>query len=161
MINDAWIIYENSGRWAAALRTAHRRQPIRQSSSLQLNEVRSLSELEAHVDQQRRHAVTLVEVRRTNLAAILAWLSACHCAQMCCVALLDEASFDFEDRNEVAAVLWSAGAADIIHSPREAERVLFLGRQHAISLVRDSVAPVADQPLVDWARTLLPWQSSG
>jgi hypothetical protein len=127
-----------------------------------LYEVRSFDELSAFLDEGRP-AVALIEVRRTNLAATLAWLTGAGSSypHTRCVALLDcEEGFDHAIRSHVTAALWAAGAIEVSQSLRQLQHVLVVGQRYAAAKSHLATRLHASQSLVDWAWSLLPWQSA-
>jgi hypothetical protein len=159
MTKCEWIICERTGRWAAAFRMALRRD-FPSNCQPRLRELRTLDELTSQLAQQP--AVAMVEVRRGNLAAVLTWVAEIRSTHVetCCLALLDNVSFDREDRGEVTSALRSAGAVEICDSPRQLQHVLAIARRHAQLLQRNVTGPAASESFSDWAWSLLPWQST-
>jgi hypothetical protein len=180
MKRSAWIVCERTGRWAAALRTSlagqynwaslavdeRARSTPTISSDRRVYEVRSLAELTSRL-QERPAAVALVETHAANLTRVLHWLSDARDrhADARFIALLDSSLVTGErapergpvECNEVTDALLEAGAAEVAESPRYLQNALALARQHWAP--SHDVPPFSTpQPLVEWARSLLPWQ---
>lgn len=152
-----WVVYEASGRWAAALRVAFAR-----SSEIRvpprLYEMRTLGEL-SQACHDNAYDLALIEVRRGSLTDVLQLVIRHGVGTAPFVALLDE-SGDEPDRQLIADLLWEAGAADVIASPRQLEGLLALHRQMAAvcRLINDGLAET--QSFTDWAWSTLPWQDT-
>lgn len=151
-----WIVCEQTGRWAAALRMAINRSGIRPTT---VHEVRSLAELAARLVDCPA-GLALMEVLPSDLGETLAWLPEARIAypQARFAGLLDTATANHETKTIVAAVLRAAGAFEVIDSPRDLHIVLDAGRCHAEAAQNRGVFQKAQQSLSDWAWELLPWQ---
>src|SRR4051812_33451844 len=89
---QTWVVCEQSGRWAAALRLAIARLS-RVQFVLRLHEVRSLAELLAF-SSDHRDDLSLIEVGRQNLAEVLELLAKDESVRpKRYVALLDHSHF--------------------------------------------------------------------
>lgn len=142
------LICELSGRWAAALRmalersaTTGRRPPSR------IQEVRRLAELVTAIDENPT-ALPLVEVQPDNLTSILALLAQFSDQSIPIVALVDD--------SQSVDVLYEAGAAFVVETPRQITAALKL----AIHLATSPNSPTVDESasIADWAHAALPWQ---
>jgi hypothetical protein len=151
--SNPWIVCEKSGRWAAALRIA-----LDQETSIvhgpRILEVRSLAELDAAMNK-RSARLGFVEVRPDNLGAVLEILTNGPHQNVRYVALLDDA---LAGHQLVADVLWEAGAAEVIDSPRRMRPVLkfaeLTAAVHTILPARtNELESIAERA---WAA--LPWQ---
>jgi hypothetical protein len=163
-----WIVCERTSRWAAGLRIAADRHAITAKSQLRVVEVRSLVELAARLDELPT-ALALVEVRRENFAPVLAWLPDAQARHPYArfYALLDHPPAT-ENENwpatpvgenpDVASVLVEAGAVGVADSPRHLHDVLSIAERHRALVAVDSSSSACDQPLLEWAKSLLPWQ---
>jgi hypothetical protein len=163
-----WIVCERTGRWAAALRTTGTRQATDRKSTFRIVEVRRLSELSARFDE-RATSLALVEVHGNNLSDVLTWLADARgrYGQARFVALLDYPQgterenrrlADRARRRDIVAALMEAGAVDVADSPRYLQSVMAIAQRHLDRTAADSRFSAVDQPLVEWARSLLPWQ---
>lgn len=166
MVN-AWIVCENSGRWAAALRVALARHPTSAKITPKIREVRSLAELNTTVGGQPSR-LGLVEIRPENLAAALEFLAKAWRRNIRFVALLDDvfrhqpsaAISPRSDRQLVANALWEAGALEVIGSPRAISSVLNVAERHAAWRSK-RVAPTREhEAIADRAWAALPWQDA-
>jgi hypothetical protein len=156
-----WIIWEKSGRWAAALRTATAHlsaERLKASVPRRIREVRSLDEFQSALDDGR-FQLGLVEVRLENLAAILGLLSSRSRSRGPIAALLDETLRGTANQLSVD-VLREAGALTVVNSPRRISALLALTQ--GLAATPSSVSAAADeQPsFADWARSALPWQDA-
>jgi hypothetical protein len=168
MKRPEWIVCERDGHWAAALRTMAARQESKLKSTSRVVEVRSLAELSNRLDEQPA-LFALVEVHGGNLADVLVWLTDARTryGRARFVALLDYRratsevacwSADRTGGQDVADALMEAGAVAFADSPRYLQNVLAMARRHE-SLAAVDIRPFdGDQPLLEWARSLLPWQ---
>ena len=167
LITQKWAICEQSGRWAAALRIAFARLPKDQSPP-RLFEVRTLGELSTHLEEHR-HDLALVEVGRENLIGVVQQLMhrSRRLAQF--VALLEDridqghsaAAITREPGTQpVVDLLWEAGVAEVVESPRQLGGLLAL--HNRLTAARGSIfnGPAGRQSFADWAWSTLPWQDS-
>jgi hypothetical protein len=148
-----WIVCEHSSRWASALRLALASGGTR----YRLRETRHLAGLAAELAEQPT-SLAAIEVRRGNLADILAWLTTARQTfpRARCVALLDRSLA--KDAEQVGDALFEAGAQAIAASPRRLDTVLALGQRHAAAVAQHS--PLTDDNLSFTAQVWasLPWQ---
>jgi hypothetical protein len=110
--------------------------------------------------------LALVEVRRENLTEVLQLLVRRGSYLPQFVALLEETALQQHAaamRGElgtqpIADLLWEAGAADVVESPRQLRGLLALHSRLAAaqSSIVDSFAE--RQSFSDWAWSTLPWQ---
>lgn len=154
-----WTICERSGRWAAAVRLAIQRANWPATAVPRLFEVRRLIELEMRLDTQSNDVVML-EIHRENFADVLPWLaiaSKLH-PHARWAASIDADVAHRADREQLADALREAGASEVVHSPRQMQTILALGRWHAATqpLLPNSLP--ADLPIMAWAWASLPWQ---
>ncbi len=121
-------------------------------------EVRSLNELaERLVD--RPNSLGLIEVRSANLAEVLAWLTevgpATPTARFAALADCAEPNRGFQ--SDVTDALRTAGAVEIVDSPRHLHRLLPLGHRHVAEVARRPDRFPGEQSFADWAWASLPW----
>jgi hypothetical protein len=158
---QTWVVCEQSGRWASALRFVIARRPSERLAP-RLYEVRGLPELLSLL-KERSIELALVEVGRANLADVLELLAGGRLTRASRnVALLDRTICENNaaERRAVSDALWEAGAVDVIESPRSIGRLFALGER--IAAVSSPTGRGADnrQPVAEWAWSLLPWQAS-
>jgi hypothetical protein len=55
-------------------------------------------------------------------------------------------------------VLLEAGAVGVADSPRHLSDFLAIAERHRGLVAADSTSLARDQPLMEWAKSLLPWQ---
>jgi hypothetical protein len=160
-----WVVCEESGRWTAALRMAFARLPKARSTP-RLYEVRSLGGLSTHLDKNGRD-LTLIEVSRENLTEVVQLLMRRGPRLSQFVALLEEAAprrhtaaaiHGEPGTQPIADLLWEAGAADVVESPRQLRGLLSL--HNRLDTVRSPIlGSFAERPsFSDWAWSTLPWQ---
>ena len=165
LVAQKWVVCEESGRWTAALRMAFTRLP-ETGSAPRLYEVRTLEELSTQLDENGRD-LALIEVGRENLTAVVQLLLRRGPRLSQFVALMKEVT---SQRRAAAAIhgepgtlpiadlLWEAGAADVVESPRQLRGLLALHNRlaavHSLHL-----GSLAERPsFADWAWSTLPWQ---
>ncbi len=163
---EIWIVCEVSGRWAAALRMAFARLPVAQYAP-RLYEVQSLAELTALMDEHR-NGLGLIEVRRTNLAEVLEVLADEPFARFGRFAALlddnlwqanqDSAAILDSDKQQIIDLLWEAGAAEVVESPRHLRGLLALRECLEAVATRAAARSAESQDIADWAWSILPWQ---
>jgi hypothetical protein len=165
--SQTWFVCEQSGRWAAALRVAFARSP-NMPFQPQLKEVRSLNELTESLDE-KSNVLGLIEVQLTNLADVLNLLSgAANRRPGRFVALLDyslrqsggaDAPPQVIQVQRIVDVLWEAGVAEVVESPRHWSGLMALANR-----IENAAGPIpgsiGGQPIETWARSFLPWQDS-
>jgi hypothetical protein len=154
-----WIVCDRSNRWAAALRVALARQPWQSGGTVAVHQLRGLDELSAELVKFPK-GLALIETTSKNFDATLTWLSAAtrRTRHSAIIALLDNS---VTSRADVADALREAGAAEVAYSPRELQPALRLAMQHFSKIqVGEGLQIQADQPLADWAWSLLPWQDA-
>ncbi len=164
----AWIVCERTSRWAAGVRTTAARHANTVQSTTRIVEVRTLGELSQRLDEQP-NSLALVEVNDGNLASVLAWLTNAQgrYPHARFVALLDTLLAAHDETwpvaqsgkvHDVVSALLEAGAVDVVESPRHLHSFLAIAERHR-ALAATNKAPSAENlPLLEWARTLLPWQ---
>jgi hypothetical protein len=165
-----WIVLEHSGRWAAALRTAFRRQLPSHTGEVLLHEARSFAELNEQVGK-RSYTMVLMEITPANFEAVLSWLAdrtrSLNCRHV--IGLLDgeftnaDGSNDDSTSNksrEVEGALFEAGIVGITRSPRRLQDILRLGLQCADRDARGDDNVARYEALSDWAWAQLPWQEA-
>jgi hypothetical protein len=163
-----WIVCERTSRWAAGLRTILARHAIPHQSVHRIVEVRSLAELAARLNE-RPASIALVEVNDRNLAACLKWLADAQdlSPHACFVALLDESLVspaesrpepDAAGHHDIVSVLLEAGTVGVVDSPRHLHRILETAERHWSRNRVDGASSARSRPLVEWAKSLLPWQ---
>ena len=174
MNQSEWIVCERRGRWAAALRVMLTRQDTAPREGQRLHEVRTLEEMAARL-AERPDSLALVEVDRANLSKVLRWLTDAargHSGARF-VALLDRTlqrpatsdrtpqKIDGQniDGQDVVAALFEAGVVEVAISPRHLQHVRALAEQHAATLAARRPSATEGQSIVEWAWSLLPWQS--
>ena len=158
---QTWVVCEQSGRWASALRLAIARRPNERLTP-RLYEVRVLPELLLLL-KDRSIELALVEVGRANLADMLELLVQGQITQSSRnVALLDQSICENNsaERRAVSDALWEAGAVDVVESPRSLVRLFALGERIADLSVKSGHNSLERQPVAEWAWSLLPWQAS-
>jgi hypothetical protein len=160
-----WVVCEESGRWAAALRVAFSRRPAAQPVP-RLLEVRTLTELSAQLSEHGCD-LALVEVGRQNLSELLDLMTHRGPGDAEIVGLLEEvdpprraalATTGDPGTQRIADLLWEAGVVEIVESPRHVGRLAALHSRLAVahgSIVSDFVEP---QSFAEWAWSTLPWQ---
>src|SRR4051794_106035 len=96
-----WIVCEQTGRWAAAIRLAFSRLGEAKVAP-RLYETRTLEELRAEV-KGRRANVALVEVRRDNLPQVIDLISSEACSRAShIVALMDYSVWHADELSAVS-----------------------------------------------------------
>lgn len=151
-MTQSWIICEESGRWAAALRVAFNRSA---DIAPRLIEVRSLLELSNRPTEQTDDLV-LIEVGIANVAEVAGFAARLNSQVAPFVALLKDAA----EGRRLADLLWEAGAVDVLSSPRELRGLLELHRRLA-TRSRVGRGPSLEQPsLTSWAWSMVPWQGA-
>jgi hypothetical protein len=165
--HGAWIVFERSGRWAAALRMQLACPQVSATVRARLYEVRNTPELGERLEDWP-NSVALVEVSRRNIAEVLDWLAAAHgeFPRTRFVALVDTQSFNNQlttesspsDRQLVVDALWEAGAAEIVHSLRRMRHIVEFGRRHFENCAQIAPQDAENQSIADWAWASLPWQ---
>jgi hypothetical protein len=160
-----WIVCEQSGRWTAALRTAFARLPKDQFPP-RLYEVRTVGELSKHLDEQGRD-LALIEVGRENLLGVAQLLVRRGTRPAHFVALLEDR---IDQRHSAAAtlgelgaqsvvdLLWEAGAAEVVESPRQLNGLLALYDRLTAARGLIFSGPADRQSFAEWAWSTLPWQ---
>jgi hypothetical protein len=163
-----WIVCERTSHWAAGVRTTAARHATTVQPTTRIVEVRTLGELSQRLDEQPT-SLALVEVNEGNLANVLAWLTDAQGTYPHArfVALLDNLLSAHEESwpvaqagkgHDVISALLEAGAVDVADSPRHLHSFLAIAERHR-ALVATNKGPSAENlPLLEWARTLLPWQ---
>lgn len=151
---QSWLICEESGRWAAALRIAFDRSehiPL----PPRLTESRNLAEL-SNPPSERQADLVLLEVGTTNAAQVLEFAARLGVEGTPFAALLKDAL----QSDRLTDLLWEVGAAEVVSSPRDLRGLLELyGRSTAHS--RAGLGKSLDnQSVADWASSLLPWQAT-
>lgn len=162
MKRGGWIVCERSNRWAAGLRMVAQRRAINGKATSRLVEVRGLTELDAQLAELRT-AFVFVEVHTNKLADILVWLANARVSHPHArfFALLNlPPTTPVEQAHDVASVLLEAGAVGVADSPRHLHDVLAMAERHRALVAAESTSFASDQPLVEWAKTLLPWQDA-
>jgi hypothetical protein len=163
--SNVWIVCENSGHWAAALRVALDRQTANASVTPRIFEVRSLAELDSAMNVHVA-ALGIVEVRSDNLADVLDLLTKGRRRNARFAALLDAslgspasvARRRFADRQFVVDALWEAGAVAVIDSPRQICVVLKFAELHAASCTKLAARTHELESIAEHAWDALPWQ---
>jgi hypothetical protein len=150
-----WIVCEQSGRWAAAMRVACSRQSNVQPMP-RLYEVRTLGELATHLDEHGS-GLTLIEVGTENLREVLQLLVRRRWQFCQFVALLENVAHQSQP---IADLLWEVGVLEVVESPRQLVGLLAL--QNRLATVRRPIGGGVDerQSFADWAWSTLPWQDS-
>jgi hypothetical protein len=154
-----WIVCERSNRWSAALRVALTRQRGQSAGTVALLQLRGLDELSAELVKFPK-SLALVETTSKNFDATLTWLGETtrRTRHSAIIALLDN---NVTSRADVTDALREAGAAEVAYSPRELQPALRLAMRHFSKMqVGVGLQIPADQPLADWAWSLLPWQDA-
>ena len=168
MTGGDWILCECAPRWASALRLAISRgeAPV---PPRRFYESRTLADTLAQLSAWPQSLV-LVEVNRANFAALLDWLAATtpQYPSARIVALLDadltglaapDVAASVSDSREIRNILVEAGASVVIFSPRRLRDLFSLAERHATQVAQPTT-PSANQPLEEWAWSLLPWQDA-
>jgi hypothetical protein len=150
-----WVVCEASGRWAAALRVLFAGSQDGRVAPY-LNETRTLGELSQHCADSTCD-LSLIEVGRANLTDVLRLLLRRGRRPDLFVALLDEPE-DAAARRLLADLLWEAGAADVIASPRQMGGLPALHCRIAALRRPTTVGLAEGETFADWARSTLPWQ---
>src|SRR5690349_14290217 len=119
-MTQTWLISEESGRWAAALRVAFDRS-TNVAARPRLIELRNLTELVAQWNEPGADLV-LIEVGAANAAQALDVAGRWKSLGMPFVALLQ----DRIEHLRLTDLLWEAGAAEIVRSPRDLRGLLGL-----------------------------------
>jgi hypothetical protein len=166
--SPVWIVCEQSGHWAAAMRTEFARSPSVPFVP-RLLEVRSLTELTERLVEQE-NCLGLIEVRHVNLAEVLKLLSGAAARRPArFVALLDRslrqssrANSTPRDMhvNEIVDALWEAGAAEVIETPRHLSGLIAISKRVANADRPTSGRSVEGEPIEDWALSFIPWQDT-
>ncbi len=156
-----WVVCEQSGPWAAAIRTAFARLSKNQVTP-RLYEVRTLGELSIYLDE-RQHDLPLIEVGLENRAEALAFLARRGTQVGPFVALLGSVAGQPnpivpKSGETPADLLWEMGAVEVVESPRQLRGLLALHER--LSVARSStIAGFGDrQSFTEWAWSTLPWQ---
>jgi hypothetical protein len=164
-----WIVCERTSRWAAGLRSTAARQVIlREGSAPRIIEVRSLGELGARLNEQPI-LFAFVEVNAGNLAVVLAWIADAQVRHPYArfIALLNQPPIMRKENwpatpgelaHDVVSVLLEAGAVGVADSPRHLHEVPAIAERYQALVAVDFASSPSDQPLIEWARSLLPWQ---
>lgn len=150
-----WIVCEQSGRWAAAIRVARSRQSNVQPMP-RLYEVRTLGELATHLDEHGQD-LALIEVGTGNLTEMLQLLVRRR-SQFCqFVALLENA---VHQSQPIADLLWEVGVLEVVESPRQLAGLLAL--QNRLATARRRIGGDVDEreSFAEWAWATLPWQDT-
>jgi hypothetical protein len=132
-----------------------------------LYETRSLRDLAARLAMST-HSLVLMEVRRANLSAAVAWLAAAQpqFGSARFAALLsnewtvppsDRRAPWGNDRQIALDAIVEAGACEVALSPRRLDGILALGLRHA-KWAAARAKPPQDRPITAWAWAALPWQ---
>ena len=163
-----WIVCERTSRWASGIRTTVARHATNRQFTTRVFEVRTLGELAARLGEKPT-SLALVEVHEGNLANVLAWLTEAQgiYPHARFIALLDNLLPAHDEswpvtqagkRHDVVSALLEAGAVDVADSPRHLHSFLAIAERHR-AIVATNTAPSAENlPLLEWARSLLPWQ---
>jgi hypothetical protein len=151
--SNPWIVCEKSGRWAAALRVALGRDRAI-SLAPRILEVRNLAEFDAAMHNQKA-PLGFVEVRPDNLGAVLELLTNSSLQNVRYVVLLDDA---LTGHPLVADVLWEAGAAEVIDSPRRMHPALKFAERTAAVQTTLSAHTNELESIAERAWAALPWQ---
>jgi hypothetical protein len=168
MNRGEWIVCERTSRWAAGIRTTVARHATNGQFTTRVFEVRKLSELAARLGEKPA-SLALVEVHEGNLANVLAWLTEAqhtypHARS---IALFDNLPPAHDDswpvahagkRDDVVSALLEAGAVDVADSPRHLHSFLAIAERHRALVATNKAAYAENLPLLEWARSLLPWQ---
>jgi hypothetical protein len=152
-----WIICERKHRWAAALRAAL--ATAGQADSIKLQEVRTFDDLTALL-QMLTNGLALVEVTRQSVDTALTWFAEVNCvsASIKTVLLMDRS---LAGQPEAIHVFREAGAVEIVVSPRHLTHILQLSRRCSLNAANESPNRIAaEQPIAEWAWSLLPWQDA-
>jgi hypothetical protein len=155
VIAQKWVVCEQSGRWAAALRATFARL-AKTRPSPRLYEVRSFDELSPYSDASGCD-LTLIEIGPANFAETLHWLTqrGSRCDQF--VALLKT---DSRGGDPIAEMVWEIGAAEVVESPRQLTGLLALYKR-LLAARHPIKGSWAERPLfADWAWATLPWQEA-
>jgi hypothetical protein len=151
---QTWLISEESGRWAAALRVAFDRS-TNVAARPRLIEMRNLTELVAQPNEPGADLV-LIEVGAANVARALEVAARWKSLGTPFVALLQ----DPVEHLRLTDLLFEAGAAEVSQSPRDLRGLLEL---HTRTSGRSRMAVSTSferQSLTDWAWSMLPWQGT-
>jgi hypothetical protein len=153
-MTQSWFVCEESGRWTAALRVAFNRS-TQVLPWPRLVEVRNLTEL-ANQSNDRRADLVLIEVSVANVAQGLEFARRCKPLDTPFVALLSDPSLWVS----LTDLLWEAGAAEVVSSPRELRGLLRL-HDRATACPRQAATTSFEQAsFADWAWSMLPWQGA-
>jgi hypothetical protein len=136
------IVCEKKGRIGPMVRSQ-----LGKSGGLPIVETRGLMQTAAALADSPG-SLAAVEVSRENLPQVLDWLSRIerdHPTAKAVVLLTD-------DDVTLDALLREAGAIDVLHSVREAPRLVRLARRHL------ALAPKEQLTFREWAWQRLPWQ---
>ena len=161
----AWIVCEESGRWAAALRVELARQAANGADTPRIFEVRSLLELSTALDEHVA-ALAFVEVHSDNFGHVLELLTKGRWPRARFVALFDrsvvgqseEESLTQAAWQTVTNALWEAGAAEVIASPRQLHSALKLAELHSATCAKRAVSTPDLAAIAARAWASLPWQ---
>ena len=160
----AWIVCEESGHWAAALRVELARHMAAGTISPRIFEVRTLLELSAALNEHVA-AIAFVEVRSDNLGQALELLTNGRWPRTRFVALFDQSVGGPERENRpraawqtIADALWEAGAAEVIASPRQLHSALKLAELHSATCAKRAVSTPDLAAIAARAWASLPWQ---
>ena len=168
MKRSEWIVCERTSRWAAGVRTTASRHATTGQSTTRVVEVRTLGELAARLGEQPT-SLALIEVHEGNLANVLAWLTDAQGTYPHArfVALLDHPLADHDEawpvvhpdkRHDVVGALLEAGAVDVADSPRHLHSFLAIAERHRVLVATNKAPSTENLPLLEWARSQLPWQ---
>lgn len=149
-----WLICEESGRWAAALRTAFGRRDDAWSRP-RLTEVRNLAEL-ANLPREREANLILMEVGTARVTRVLDLAARLNSQGVPFVALLKDAA----ERAPLGDLLWEIGAVEVVSSPRDLRGLLELYTRLAARSPVGSDKHFDQQSFTDWAWSVLPWQAT-
>ena len=151
--SNPWIVCEKSGRWAAALRVTVGREKAFNLAP-HILEVRNSAELDEAMNN-RSASLGFVEVCPDNLGAVLEMLTNSPHQNVRYVALLDDA---LTGHQLVADVLWEAGAAEVIDSPRRMRPALKLAELTAARHAKLPTRTSKLESIAERAWAALPWQ---
>lgn len=152
-----WVVCEQTGRWAAALRVELSRQAADYAKP-RLLETRGFAELEAAV-REHTPSLVLVEVCPGTAVTALGLLAKFATSYTRCIALLEFGDQPIANRELTTDALLEAGALEVITSSRQLRAILQIGRLVATAGHKrgdgDSGESIAERA---WAA--LPWQGA-